>query len=103
MKKLSDKHQTPIWNFEFGAHTTQWVKATTDRFEAPNNDASGWIYWHWKRVSEKNRNRWGILMEINSTPNWDKTRKWHKHYVSISEKTLKTRYSSPIQKYCSNN
>ncbi|WP_372683946.1 hypothetical protein, partial [Desulfosarcina sp.] len=76
MKNLSIKHQTPMWNSEFGAHTTQWVRDTVNHFEKPGNQISGWIYWPWKRVGEQDSKRWAALMEIPHSPNWDKTRRW---------------------------
>ena len=76
MKALSDKHQTPIWNSEFGANTTGWVRGTVDLYEDPQYGISGWIYWPWKRVGEQESKRWAGLMEIPKSPNWDKTRSW---------------------------
>ena len=76
MKNLSIKHQTPMWNSEFGAHTTQWVRDTVNLFEKPGNQISGWIYWPWKRVGEQDSKRWAALMDIPHSPNWDKTRSW---------------------------
>ncbi len=76
MKALSDKHQTPIWNSEFGANTTEWVKGSVDLYEDPQFGISGWIYWPWKRVGEQESKRWAGLMEIPKSPNWDKTRSW---------------------------
>ena len=76
MAILSRKHTTPIWNSEFGANTTEWVRGTVHLFEAPENGVSGWIYWPWKRVGEQDNKRWAALMEIPHTPAWDKTRGW---------------------------
>ncbi|MBZ0111133.1 MAG: cellulase family glycosylhydrolase [Thermoanaerobaculia bacterium] len=77
LARLAEAHNVPLWNGEFGAHTDRWTSSQIDLFEDPKNHVNGWIYWPWKRVSENDwrRERFGHLMEIESTESWDTVRK----------------------------
>jgi hypothetical protein len=77
LARLAEKHDVPLWNGEFGAHTDRWTAAQIALFEDPANHVNGWIYWPWKRVSETDwrRERFQHLMEIESTEAWDTVRK----------------------------
>jgi aryl-phospho-beta-D-glucosidase BglC (GH1 family) len=82
ISSIARRHNVPLWNGEFGAHTDRWTSSQVELFEDPGNHVNGWIYWPWKRVSETDwrRERFSHLMEIESTKAWDTVRK---HLASI--------------------
>ena len=76
IQKISKEQKVPIWNSEFGAHNLNWTKETVQLFNSSSSQNSGWIFWPWKRVPSNNIDRYRHLHEIESTPNWDKLRKY---------------------------
>ena len=78
LAQMAEEQAVPLWNGEFGAHTTQWIGEEIRLFENPDHHVNGWIFWPWKRVPESSwaRERFRHLMEIRSSKDWDTVRKF---------------------------
>jgi Cellulase (glycosyl hydrolase family 5) len=77
LKKLSDRHNVPIVNGEFGAHTALWTKTNVHLFEQEKYGVSGWIFWPWKRAPQIGAEaRFLHLNAIQLSPNAKKVMTW---------------------------
>ncbi len=79
LRKLSLRHDVPLINGEFGAHTREWIGKTISLFGRKENGVSGWVFWPWKSVRRDYptpRERWMYLNAIQPGQDWYKLADW---------------------------
>ena len=101
LARMARQMNVPLWNGEFGAHTDRWTAEVVELFEEPDSLVNGWIFWPWKRVSESDsrRFRYRHLMEIESTPRWDRVRGYCSSLFGLGRKPSRAETLGGMQEF----